>query len=107
MPLCVVVGLRPSQSRLKPSHSTDFFNHILYWYNSIPLPEGEHEESALPAKTAFRRSLPATANQATANRIDAGMLHSNFLALLVPLLHSHILSPMPGPMQLRDARPAL
>ena len=28
--LCVVLGLRPSQSRLKPPPSTDFFNHLQY-----------------------------------------------------------------------------
>ena len=88
VPLCVAVGLRPSQSRLKPSPSTDFFNHLLYCYKSIPPPEGEHEALAKPSTTAVRRSLPATANQATADCKLAGVLHSNSLASLVPLLHS-------------------
>jgi hypothetical protein len=61
VPLCVLEGLPPSQSRLKPSFSTDIFNHLLYCCKSISSPEREHEASAPPATTAVRRSLPATA----------------------------------------------
>ena len=49
----VVVGLRPSQSRLKPSHSTGFLNYCTVMCVSLA-PAGGHEASAPPA---VRRDL--------------------------------------------------
>ena len=95
------------QRRTKPTTLTDFSNHFLYCLKSIPSPKGEHKVSAQSATTAVRRSLPATDNQATAGCRLTGILHSNSLASLVPLLHFRILSPLPGLRQLRNCRLAL
>ena len=53
VPLSVVVGLRRSQSRLIPSPSTDFFNHIRYCYKTNPPPSGSTMRRQHPSRLQF------------------------------------------------------